>query len=235
MLEHGPVEVMRVGVVFSISLGQRAICIEDVHQQGGARPQSVAGLMEIHGPRVAVDGGGNLARYAVSWKGVQDRRVRSHLIDSFGSQPIVCHVGRCKELVIFLIIVFLLNSRHVEAIDLVQNRDSVKAHVQRIDLLKRNSAVAQSADQIFTELKLRMVGRDKHHRHMVVFYQQLDQRTNGSATSQVTAERVSLVRDICGEVGVTVAQHFKTGARGPFFIDKPKGAADGIEIQQRLG
>ena len=105
----------------------------------------------------------------------------------------------------FGVIMFLLNPRHVETIDLAQQRNSMNAGVQRIDLLDSDIPFNQAVAQVIPQTKLLVVRRNEYHPDMLVVQQEFHKRTDGSPATQVTTERIRLVIDSLLQIRVTLA------------------------------
>ena len=81
-------------------------------------PHAVAGLAEVHGAGIIIDFRRDFAKVLIAGKRVQDRSVPFHPGRQFAGQFVLGKVNGPKRGLIVRVVVFTLDSGHIERVEL---------------------------------------------------------------------------------------------------------------------
>ena len=169
------------------------IDVKHTGQQSRANPHAVTGLAKVHRSGVGVDGGRNFTEPLVAREGVHDRRVFLHLRHQLRRQAVTREVNLLHRGHIVGIVMFTLDARHVQGIQVRDRRAAIDHLLQRTDFNNFHSAIAQTLTQLRAQGQLGMFGSDEHHGDVFIQRKERSQRADGPASADVAAEAIDFI------------------------------------------
>ena len=129
---------------------------------------------------------------------------------------------------------FALNARHVQTVDLLDQRSPIDVIFKRMKLLNVDAHSFQLLPKFFIQLQVRVIGRHEKQTHAGKLSQYASQRSNRAASTDVSAECVRFVPGSWNEIWILFLQVWQPrfGILDP--LVKVKASIDRVIVQQRL-